>query len=81
MGQRSVVVHGFLVRRGQVDEDSRDSRVTPVSLTGLRNWFPARGREAERKSHVKAPWAEARLRGPQEGSVLHIFEGSYPVVR
>ena len=53
MGHRSVVIRGFLVRRGQVDEDSRDSRVKPVSLTGFRNWFPAPGREAEGRAMLR----------------------------
>ena len=61
-----------MVRRGQVDEDSRDSRVKPVSLTGLRNWLPAPGREAEGRAMV--PWAEARLMGPRERSVPHTSE-------
>ena len=72
MGNRSVIVHRCLVRRGQVDGDSRDSRLKPVSLTGLRSWFPAPGREAEGRATV--PWPEARLMGPQERSVPHAFE-------
>lgn len=53
-GQRRVIVHAFLVRRDQVDEDNGGDGMKSVSLTGLQwNWFESQGGKWKRNHVMK----------------------------